>query len=52
MARAIRETPVLRGKNAIRIEKAMRENKPYSKEKREALRKEYEEFRSKLTFRV
>ncbi len=30
----------------------MREIKPYSKEKREALRKEYEEFRSKLTFRV
>ena len=52
MARAIRETPVLRGKNARRFEKAMREVKPYSKEKRDALRKEYEEFRSKLTIRV
>lgn len=48
MARAIRETPVLQGKDAKRFEKAMREVKPYSKEKREAMRREYEEFRRKL----
>ena len=52
MARAIRETPVLQGKDAKRFEKAMREVKPYSKERREAMRKEYEEFRSKLIFKV
>ena len=48
MARPIRETPVLYGKDARRFEKAMREVKPYSKEKREAMRREYEEFRRKL----
>lgn len=52
MARAIRETPVLQGKDAKRFEKAMREVKPYSKEKREAMRREYEEFRRKLIFKV
>lgn len=52
MARAIRETPVLRGEDARRFEKAMREVQPYSKERRDAMRKEYEEFRSKLTFKV
>ena len=52
MARAIRETPVLRGKNARQFEKAMREVKPYCKEKRDAMRKEYEDFRSKLIFKV
>lgn len=52
MARPIRETPVLFGKDARRFEKAIREVKPYSKEKREAMRKEYEEFRSKITFKI
>lgn len=52
MARPIRETPVLYGKAARRFEKAMREVKPYSKEKRELMRKEYEEFRRKLAFKV
>ena len=52
MARPIRETPVLYGKDARRFEKAVREVKPYSKEKREFMRKKYEEFRSKLAFKV
>lgn len=52
MARPIRETPILYGKDARRFEKAMREVKPYSKEKRELMRKEYEEFRRKLAFKV
>ncbi len=52
MARPIRETPILYGKNARRLEKAMREAKPFSKEKLEAMRKEYEEFRSKLTIKI
>lgn len=59
MARPIRETPVLSGKDARRFEKAMREaEKNCTEQQREAnrkkLRKEYEEICRKwnLTFKV
>lgn len=51
MARPIRETPVLYGKNATRFEKSMKEVKPMSKARREQIRKESESFRNKVTIK-
>jgi hypothetical protein len=42
MARPIKETPVLTGKDAKRFREAMENLKPISKEKREEIRKTYE----------
>lgn len=52
MARPIKETPVLRGEDAARFEKAMREVKPLSKERQEQIRKESEAFRRKVIIKI
>lgn len=52
MARPIKETPILRGKDAARFEQAMREVKPLSKERREQIRKESDAFRRKTIIKI
>lgn len=56
MARPIRETPVLYGKDAIRFEQEMRRVEQMSDEERKAnrekLRQEYEKISSKIIFKV
>jgi hypothetical protein len=42
MARPIKETPVLTGKDAKRFREAMENVKPVSKEEREEIKKAYE----------
>ena len=48
MARPISETPVLYGEDARRFESIIQNTKPYSKEKKEQLRKTYENFKRKV----
>lgn len=50
MARPIKETPVLRGKEARRFEKEIANPKPVSKEEIEAARVAYEKFKAVATF--
>lgn len=45
MARPIAETPVLYGEDAQRFESIIQSTKPYPKEKKEELRKSYENFK-------
>ena len=52
MARAIRETPVLYGKDAVRFEKEIREAKPLSEERRAEMRRQYESFMSKVNVKI
>jgi len=52
MARPIRETPILCGKDARLFERKMREVKPLSEERRREMRKQYESFLSKVTIKV
>ena len=52
MARPIKETPILKGEDAARFEKAMREVKPLSKERQEQIRKESEAFRRKVIIKI
>ena len=48
MARPIVETPVLYGADAQRFELIIQSTQPYSKEKKEQMRKTYEDFKSKV----
>lgn len=48
MARPIADTPVLFGEDAQRFETIIHNTKPYSKEKKEQLRKIYENFKKKV----
>ena len=48
MARPIAETPVLYGADARRFESIIQGTRPYSKEKKEQLRKTYEDFKRKV----
>lgn len=50
MARPIKETPVLRGKDAENFARKMANPAPVSKEEKEAARKAYEAFRAISTF--
>ncbi|MDR3268565.1 MAG: hypothetical protein LBT83_05820 [Tannerella sp.] len=50
MARPIKDTPVLTGKDAQRFTKAIENVKPVSKEKREEIMKSYELLKSIATF--
>ena len=50
MARPIKETPVLRGRDAENFAKRMANAAPVSKEEKEAARKAYEAFRAISTF--
>lgn len=52
MARPIRETPILYGKDAERFEHAMNNVKPYSKEELERMRKIYEDFCKDLVIKI
>ena len=52
MARPIRETPILCGKDARLFERKMREVKPLSEERRREIRKQYESFLSQVTIKV
>ena len=52
MARLIRETPILLGKDARLFEKKMREVKPLSEERRKEMRKQYESFLNKVTIKI
>ena len=52
MARPIRETPILLGKDARLFEKKMREVKPLSEERCKEMRKQYESFLNKVTIKV
>jgi hypothetical protein len=47
MARPIKPTPILYGKDAIRFEEKMQNPAPISKEEREEQRKAYELFKSR-----
>ena len=51
MARPIKETPILKGKDAERFLRLMDEVQPVSKEELEKMRKDYEYFMSIATFR-
>lgn len=48
MARPIAETPILYGADAQRFESIIQSTRPYPKEKKEQLRKTYEEFKRKV----
>lgn len=48
MARPIAETPVLYGADARRFETIIQSTKPYPKDKKESLRKTYEDFKRKV----
>jgi len=50
MARPIKDTPVLTGKDARRFREAMENIQPMSKERREEIRKAYEWSKSIVTF--
>ena len=52
MARPIKPTPILFGKDAIRFEEKMRTPKPLSKERVEEMNKAYEWAKSVATFRL
>ncbi len=50
MARPIKETPVLRGKDAVEFAKRIANPSPVSREEKEAARKAYEQFKAISTF--
>lgn len=50
MARPIRETPILFGKDAARFEERMKQKRVISKEERERMKKNYEYFKSIAKF--
>ena len=50
MARPIKETPVLRGKNAVRFETLISNPNPVSKEDKERAKKAYETMKSISNF--
>ena len=50
MARPIKETPVVTGKDAKRFAEKMANLKPESKEEREAVKKVYEKFKTIASF--
>jgi hypothetical protein len=51
MARPIADTPVLRGRDAVRFMKAMENVKPsFSKERKEEMKRNYEWFKSRANF--
>ncbi len=50
MARPIKETPELYGKDAARFEKLISQSKPVSKEERDRARKAYEVMKSISNF--
>lgn len=52
MARPIRETPVLYGKDAVRFEKEINAAKPLSEERRSEMRKQYESFLRKVNIKI
>jgi hypothetical protein len=52
MARPIKETPVITGKDAILFEQRMKEVKPLPPEERERMRKNFEIFKKIATFSV
>lgn len=52
MARPIRETPVLYGKDAARFEKEISTAKPLSEERRAEMRKQYESFLKKVNIKI
>ena len=52
MARPIAETPVLFGADAQRFESIIQNTKPYPKEKKEQLRKTYEDFKRKVKIMI
>ena len=52
MARPIRETPILSGKDACLFEKKMREVKPLSEDRRKEMRRQYESFLNKVTIKI
>ena len=51
MARPIKETPTLKGKDAERFLRLMDEVKPVSKEEMERIKKNYEYIKSIATYR-
>lgn len=52
MARPIKETPVLKGKDAIRFAERLEKPAPVSKSEKEAARKAYEAFKAISTFQM
>ncbi len=52
MARPIAETPVLYGADALRFESILQSTQPYSKEKKDKLRKTYEDFKRKVKIQL
>ncbi len=52
MSRPTAETPVLYGADAERFESIINSTKPYSKEKKEQLRKTYEDFKRKVKIMI
>lgn len=48
MARPIADTPILYGADAERFESIIQNTEPYSNEKKEQLRKTYEDFKRKV----
>lgn len=52
MARPIKETPVLKGKDAKRFIKAMSVPKPASNEEKEGAKEAYEWFKKVATFSI
>jgi hypothetical protein len=52
MARPIKETPVLKGKDAERFEKIISKPEPVSKERRDAAKKAYEFMQSISDFQL
>jgi hypothetical protein len=48
MARPIADTPVLKGKDAVRFMEAMENIKPISKERKEEMKRDYEWFMANL----
>lgn len=50
MARPIKETPVLTGKDAERFAEKMKNIKPETKEEKEAAKKVYEKFKAIASF--
>ena len=48
MARPIAETPMLYSADTQRFESIIQSTRPYSKEKKEQLRKTYEDFKRKV----
>jgi hypothetical protein len=50
MARPITDTPVLRGKDALRFMVAMADVKPISKKEKERIEKSYQWFKKRANF--